>query len=57
MEITGLTYSQKYKKDQAKLKTASDQRFKVFVVRSNFTDEQKTNIITEFIKYTKEQLK
>lgn len=57
MEITGMTYGQKYKKDQAKLKMATDNGFKVFVVRSDFTDEQKTDIINDFIKYTKEQLK
>lgn len=57
MEITGMTYGQKYKKDQSKLKMATNNGFKVFVVRSDFTDEQKTDIINEFIKYTKEQLK
>lgn len=57
MEITGLTYSQKYKKDQAKLKMATDRGFKVFVVRSDFTEQQKLDIINEFIKFTKEQLK
>lgn len=36
---------------------ATDRGFKVFVVRSDFTDQQKTDIISEFIKYTKEQLK
>lgn len=57
MAMTGLTYSQKYKKDQAKLKIATDKGFKVFVVRSDFTDQQKSDIISEFINYTKEQLK
>jgi very-short-patch-repair endonuclease len=57
MEITGMTYSQKYKKDQAKLKIAVDSGFKIFVVRSDFTDQQKTDIINKFIEYTKEQLK
>jgi very-short-patch-repair endonuclease len=57
MEITGMTYGQKYKKDQAKLKMATDNGFEVFVIRSDFTDEQKNDIINEFIKYTKEQLK
>lgn len=56
MEITGMTYSQKYKKDQAKLKMAAERGFKVFVVRSDFTDEQKNDIINTFIEYTKEQL-
>lgn len=57
MEITGLSYSQKFKKDQAKLKMAADRGFKVFVVRSDFTEQQKSDIIKEFITYTKEQLK
>lgn len=57
MEITGITYSQKYKKDQAKLKMATDRGFKVFVVRSDFTEQQKSDTISEFINYTKEQLK
>ena len=57
MEITGLTYSQKFKKDQTKLKMASDRGFKVFVVRSDFTEQQKSDIIDECINYTKEQLK
>ena len=57
MEITGLTYSQKYKKDQVKLKMAIDRGFKVFLVRSDFTAQQKSDIINEFINYTKEQLK
>lgn len=57
MEITGITYSQKYKKDRAKLKMAADRGFKVFVVRSDFTEQQKSDIINEFINYIKEQLK
>ena len=57
MEITGLTYSQKYKKDQAKLKMATDRGFRVFVVRSDFTKQQKSDTINEFINYIKEQLK
>lgn len=57
MEITGLTYRQKYKKDQDKLKMAIDRGFKVFVIRSDFTDQQKTNKIKEFINYIKEQIK
>lgn len=57
MEITGLTYSQKYKKDQAKLKMAVNRGFKVFVIRSDFTEQQKSDIISEFINYIKEQLK
>lgn len=55
MEITGLTYSQKYKKDQSKLKMALDKGFKVFLIRSDFTEEQKSNIINEFVNYIKEQ--
>ena len=57
MEIIGLSYGQKYKKDQAKLKMATDRGFKVFVVRSDFTEQQKSYTISEFINYTKEQLK
>lgn len=57
MEITGVTYGQKYKKDQTKLKMASDKGYKVFVIRSDFTKKQKTDIINKFIEYTKEQLK
>lgn len=57
MEITGISYSKKYDKDQTKLKMATDQGFKVFVVRSDFTYEQKSAIINKFINYTKEQLK
>ena len=57
MEITGLTFGQKYEKDQAKLKMAADRGFKVFLVRSDFTEQQKLYIINEFINYTKEQLK
>ena len=43
--------------DQAKLKMATDRGFKVFVVRSDFTEQQKSYTISEFINYTKEQLK
>jgi len=57
MEITGITYGQKYKKDQEKLKIAINKGYTVFLIRSDFTDEQKTDIINEFIEYTKEQLK
>jgi len=57
MEITGLTFGQKYERDQAKLKMAADRGFKVFLVRSDFTEQQKLYIINEFINYTKEQLK
>jgi len=57
MEITGLTFDQKYKKDQSKLKMATDLGFKVFLVRSDFTEQQKLDTINEFINYTKEQLK
>ena len=57
MEIIGLTYSQKYKKDQAKLKMAAERGFKVFLVRSDFTEQQRSDIINEFINYTKDQLK
>lgn len=57
MEITGLTYSQKYKKDQTKLRMATDRGFKIFVVRSDFTEQQKLDTINEFINYIKEQLK
>lgn len=57
MEITGLTYSQKYTKDQNKLKMATDRGFKVFLVRSDFTEQEKSSTINEFINYTKEQLK
>ena len=56
MEITGLTYNQKYQKDQAKLKMATERGFKVFVVRSDFTEQQKLTIINEFINFTKGQL-
>lgn len=57
MSITGVSYSQKYKKDKTKLKMATDRGFKVFVVRSDFTEQQKSDTIDEFINYTKDQLK
>lgn len=53
MEITGITYSKKYEKDQAKIQMAIDNGFSVFVIRSDFTDEHKANIINEFISYIK----
>ena len=53
MAITGMSFSEKYEKDQAKLKMASDRGFKVFVIRSDFTEQQKQDIITEFINYIK----
>jgi very-short-patch-repair endonuclease len=56
MAITGLTYSQKYRKDQEKLKMAIDRGFKVFVLRSDFAEQQKSSIISQFINYIKEQL-
>ena len=57
MEMTGLSYLQKYKKDQSKLKMATDRGFKVFVVRSDFTEQQTLDTINDFINFTKEQLK
>lgn len=56
MVIIGKSFKQQFEKDQLKLNVARDRGFKVFVVRSDFTMQQKSVIITEFINYTKEQL-
>lgn len=56
MQMTGISYLQKYKKDQIKLKMAESNGFKVFIIRSDFSEQQKTDTINKFINYTKEQL-
>jgi very-short-patch-repair endonuclease len=56
MEITGMTYAQKYSKDQAKIQMAEDRGYKVFVVRSDFTEQQTVEVLSEFINYTTERL-
>lgn len=56
MEITGISYDKKYKKDQAKLKLAENNGFEVFVVRSDFTEQQKSDIINAFINYIRNKL-
>lgn len=55
MEISRISYIQKYKNDQAKLKMAVDLGFTVFVIRSDFTAAEKTNIINKFINFIKDQ--
>lgn len=56
MEILGVSFRHRYQKDLNKIKVAEDRGFKVFVIRSDFTIEQKTNIIRDFIVYIKEKL-
>jgi len=53
MEITKISFSQKFKDDQTKVKMAIKGGFRVFVIRSDFTNEQKEHIIKEFISYIK----
>lgn len=55
MEVTKISYAEKYKKDQAKIKMAEDRGFTVFTVRSDFTEEQKSAIIEQFISHIKEK--
>lgn len=41
MEVTGMSYKEKFDKDQLKLEMAKRNGFRVFRVRSDFTPEQK----------------
>ena len=50
MEITGISYKEKYQIDRAKRKKAESKGFKVFTVRSDYTQEQTQSIIKQFIE-------
>jgi very-short-patch-repair endonuclease len=50
MEITGISYKEKYLKDLAKRQKAIDKGFDVFVIRSDHTEEEKGEIMTRFIE-------
>ncbi len=53
MAIIGISYAEKYKKDQLKIKVANDAGFKVFVIRSDFTEYDKAAIIQDYLTYIK----
>ncbi len=56
MEITNLSFREKYLIDENKKQKAQQHGFFVFTVRSDFTEEQKQSIIGAFLEKTKENL-
>jgi len=56
MDIIGISYAEKYQKDQKKLQIARDYGFEIFLVRSDFTADQKNAIINNFLNYVKGKL-
>lgn len=54
MVITGISYKEQYERDLLKIKVAEDRGFRVFVIRSDFEEQEKSDIIRAFIEYVKE---
>jgi hypothetical protein len=55
MEITNISFKEKFTNDQQKLVRAKNAGFDVFKVRNDFTPEQTQVIIKQFLQRTKEK--
>ena len=49
MVVTGISYKDAFERDLKKMQRAISKGFKVFKIRSDFTDEQKSVIIKQFL--------
>lgn len=54
MDVTGISYREKYEKDISKKSKAERHGFTVFTIRSDFTIEEKNAIILRFLEKVKE---
>lgn len=57
MEITGISFKDKFEMDQSKKTKALAHGFSIYTIRSDFTEEQKSIIIEQFINEVKNNVR
>lgn len=57
MEITGISFKDKFEMDQSKKTKALARGFSIYTIRSDFTEEQKSIIIEQFINKVKNNVR
>jgi very-short-patch-repair endonuclease len=56
MEVTGVSFEEKFKRDLSKIKKAESRGYRVFIVRSDMSNSQMSAIVDQFIEYVKSKI-